>query len=285
MKTVFAPSEVAHIFANKQQDNATNSGRSLFFEKDSIYSYGRHFPIAKHVENNEGVKALLFTTRRYSNTTAKHIAVVRNATSHLNKIYCFNPDTTQVDNMQSFLNSIKNCLSSLDKAKKPAKYILEAEQIQAQVHKFAEFYGIKTKQIDTLIDSAKSGKYSELLSRERKAKERKAKAEQKQAEKTFLISLDKWRNFDTSILYGRPFGYDYLRINKDKKRIETSQGVQIPIEIAKLTFEWIKTKVKCTDDCNYKIADFEVKELNENYLVAGCHKVSMEEINTIGKQI
>lgn len=285
MKTVFAPSEVAHIFANKQQDNATNSGRTLFFEKKSIYSYGRHFAIARHVENNEGAKALLFTTRVYSNTTAKHIAVVRNATSHLNKIYCYNPNSTQVENMESYLNSVKNALSNLDKAKKPAKYILEAEQVQAQAHKFAEFYGIKTKQIDTLIDSAKSGKYSELLAKERKAKERKAKAEQKQAEKAFLISLDKWRKFETSILYGRHFGFDYLRINKDKNRIETSQGVKIPIEVAKLAFNWIKTKVKCTDDCNYKIIDFEVKELNEKYLIAGCHKVSMEEINTIGNKI
>jgi hypothetical protein len=87
MKTVFTDiSKVAHLWANQLQDNARNTG-NFFFEGKEIYSYGRHFMIAKHIENDKWERAVLFTERTYSVSTAKHIAVVRQAASHKDIIY------------------------------------------------------------------------------------------------------------------------------------------------------------------------------------------------------
>jgi len=66
-KTVFSDlSQIAHLWANQHQSEARNSSRNLFFNNDTIYSYGHHFPIGKHVKNNAGEYATLFTLRTYS---------------------------------------------------------------------------------------------------------------------------------------------------------------------------------------------------------------------------
>lgn len=63
---------VAHLWAHQAQDSARIGGRgNFYFEGDTIYSYGSHFPIARHVETKRG-RAVLFTTRDYSVTTSGH---------------------------------------------------------------------------------------------------------------------------------------------------------------------------------------------------------------------
>jgi hypothetical protein len=117
MKKVFSDiSEVAHKWANQLQEDARNSG-NFFFEGDTIYSYGRHFPIAKHIENAQGEKAILFTERTYSVTTSKHVQVVRSAVNHKNIIYCYNPHATHADNFKAWQNECESVASNLPKAK------------------------------------------------------------------------------------------------------------------------------------------------------------------------
>ena len=64
------------------QDAAHCPGNKFYFSGDTIYSYGSHFPIARHVTNKRG-SAVLLTTRGYSATTAGHKAVVARACQHL----------------------------------------------------------------------------------------------------------------------------------------------------------------------------------------------------------
>ena len=75
----YTNTDVAYLWADRAKQSASNSMHSLFFEGDTIYSYGYHFPIARHVENTQGERAVLFTTRRYSVTTEHHKSVVRAA--------------------------------------------------------------------------------------------------------------------------------------------------------------------------------------------------------------
>ena len=53
-------SEVSHYWGNKIQSRG--KACNMFFEGDIIYSYGYHFPIAKHIDNN----LILFTSKGYS---------------------------------------------------------------------------------------------------------------------------------------------------------------------------------------------------------------------------
>jgi len=65
MRTVYPADMVAHLWAHKSQDYARNPGHNFYFHGDTIYSYGSHFPVARHV-TRRGRSAVLFTTRSYS---------------------------------------------------------------------------------------------------------------------------------------------------------------------------------------------------------------------------
>lgn len=60
--------------------NRSGVGGNFWFDDGTIYSYGRHFPVARHVRAvGGGPPFVLLTTRTRSNTTAKHVRAVRNA--------------------------------------------------------------------------------------------------------------------------------------------------------------------------------------------------------------
>jgi hypothetical protein len=71
-KHVYPTNEIAHLWAHQSKPDARNPQSNFYFRGDTIYSYGSHFPIARHIEH-DGKKAVLFTSRTYSNTTAKHV--------------------------------------------------------------------------------------------------------------------------------------------------------------------------------------------------------------------
>jgi len=56
------------------------SGGNFWFDGGTIYSYGRHFPVARRVRAaGGGPPFVLLTTRTYSVTTARHVRAVRAA--------------------------------------------------------------------------------------------------------------------------------------------------------------------------------------------------------------
>ncbi len=70
-------SKVAHAWAGQQKESAR--GSNFYFDGPSIYSYGSHFEIARHVHLKDGRAIVLFTTRSYSCSTSRHKSHVRNA--------------------------------------------------------------------------------------------------------------------------------------------------------------------------------------------------------------
>lgn len=92
-KHVFPTDEIAHLWAHQTQTEARNPHGNFYFNDKTIYSYGSHFPIARHVTNDKGEAAILFTNRSYSSTTAKHIHIVRQAIPRgIPVFYVHNPE-------------------------------------------------------------------------------------------------------------------------------------------------------------------------------------------------
>lgn len=69
--------QVAHAWAH--QTGRHRKGFNMFYDGETIYSYGYHFPIAKHVTAPNGERVVLFTTDGHSISTAKHKTIVRRA--------------------------------------------------------------------------------------------------------------------------------------------------------------------------------------------------------------
>jgi hypothetical protein len=89
-KEVFPSGEIAHLWAHQIVAHARNAQRNFYFNGDTIYSYGSHFPIAVRVSKGKGDKkreCVVFTTQKHSVTTAKHLSAVRMAIPSVFDVY------------------------------------------------------------------------------------------------------------------------------------------------------------------------------------------------------
>lgn len=54
------------------QTGKVRNSSSVFYEGDTIYSYGHHFPMAIHIRSKKGRRWILYNTDSYSVTTGQH---------------------------------------------------------------------------------------------------------------------------------------------------------------------------------------------------------------------
>ena len=271
MKKVNSPQQTAHLFALQTQSESRTPNGSLYFNGNSIYSYGSHFCIAKFIDD----KTLLFTERSYSNTTGKHISVVSYATSHIEKIYCSNPNGSHDTNFDFWLRQAEQSAEKLKTARKPQIYIWELENVKSKANIYANYFCIDIPEtLRTVLKVTTKAEIlaymlnkSELIAKEKAAKE-------KLALKNHKIELKKWRNFGTTKLYTRAEGIDYIRKNTDY--FETSQGVKIPLAIGQRFYNNLAA-AKVGD----KFLDYTINEITKTYIGIGCHKITLKEINNV----
>lgn len=288
MKKVVDTDTVAHLFAHQKQEEARNANKNLYFEDNTIYSYGRHFPIAKHVKNIGGEKGLLFTTRTHSVTTSRQVNTVNSACNHLNIIYCYSPNSDHKENLSELHKLIEQKLKGFEKAKKPEKYVEAAKTIFEYIQKYCEFFSLNIPaNSKELIESLDNNEYNLYLEKEAKRIEADKKRQRNNEIKRFRTSLKKWRDNSSHRITERPFDLDYLRFNSDKNRIETSQGIQIPVKIALKAFKFIINKVSSggCENPDYEILDYGIKSITKDHLTIGCHRIDMVEIKSLARQM
>ena len=280
MKNVFSPSELCHVWANQLQQSGRNSNGSMYFNGSTIYSYGSHFPIAKHIRNEQGQTAVLFTERTYSNTTAKHINHVWMSCKNDTIINCYRPDSTHEDNFNFWAKNAEEFgASKLAKARKPEKYLQILSDVEKVATKYAEFFSLELPDYLTAVISIKDKsefiQFADKKAEYIKAEEKRKAKEQK---KDFKEQINKWLNNETNRLYTK-YKFDFLRINEN--RVETTQAVQIPIEIAKRLYLKIKTNTLAIDD---KVLDYSVNEIGKEIKI-GCHTFTRSYLLKFGSQL
>lgn len=274
MRKVHTPENVAHLFANQIQNEARTQTNNFYFHQDMIFSYGSHFCIARHLDNN----TLLFTERSYSNSTAKHIAHVRNAANHLNKVFCYDPTGTHLDNFNYWINEAEFNINKLKTARKPEIYIFELQSIKNKAERYANFFNIEIPlQLTKALEITEKAQILEYLEQKEAIIKADKLKKEKALKKEHARALEKWRKFETPYIYQRD-GFDYLRFNKEKQRFETSQRVEIPLALGLKLYDKIKNGIQFE-----KVLDYEVKEINKNFIQVGCHKITLKEINNIYK--
>lgn len=279
MKTVFNNSDLAHAYANQTQESGRNSNGSFYFSGKTIYSYGGHFPIAKIVTNDNGLECMLFTYRTYSNTTAKQIGIVRNATRQYKKIYCHTPNGNHSNNFASWLQLSEHQAAKLQKAKKPELYLSELSRLYSEVSEYAQFFNLSIPPTLLAVLSIKD-KSENLEYMSKKAiliKEAKRQVDKIQKQE-FKEAINKWFNGETQRLYKR-CNIDFLRVNEN--RVETTQAVQIPIEIAKRLHNKIKTNSLQVGE---SVLNYKVNEVG-NIIKIGCHTFTKAYLLNFGSKL
>lgn len=276
MRTVFTDvRDIAHRWAHQEQQGAKNPSRNFFFEGKTIYSYGYHFPIAKYVDQ----ETILMTYRGYSNTTSKHIGVVRSAIPYdVKVIYCYSPEFDHEANLNKYASQIEEELNGITNARKPEKYINAASRYVSYAKDYIGFFNLKTPELlQRLFDLANKDEYVKYISDKKAIIEKEEKRKRNALLRKFKDDVLKWRSFETNRLYGRYTDRDFLRVDFNKMIVETSQGIDIPIDVA-LRFN--RSIENCLNNgvCdNLKILSYDVKEVTKDYIVIGCHKINHKE--------
>jgi hypothetical protein len=279
MKNIFTNSELAHTYAQQTQREGRNSQGSFFFDGDTIYSYGRHFPIAKIITDSTQGEKILFTFRSYSNTTSKQVHIVSQATRQYEKILCYNPEGSHDENFNAWVNISEGIASCLLTARKPEKYLHELAIIQARANNYADFFKIDIpEKLKALLSIQNKSEFTEYQSKKDEYKKAETARFEKEQKKKFKEQLNKWLNGETSRVYILN-KYDFLRLKEN--RVETTQAVQIPLEIAKRLYISIKEGTIKEGD---KLLNYTIDKVGAQIKI-GCHTFQKSYLLKFGAQL
>lgn len=296
MRKVVSSSEVSHLWAHQSQSEARNANNSVYFSGDTIYSYGSHFPMAKHVKNKAGKSAVLFTTAHYSVTTCRpcrasgHCSMARSAVSHLTVFDVPNvkAETTSEHkaNLADYAKRITDALLKASRARTSKEWLhSQALELRTEAIKYAEFFKLAYSKLPSVpaLDS-------NLLEKIRHTEAKRIATERKRklAESREAIAL--WRNGEPYVRlpYGSP---DMLRVSADGESIETSRGVSFPISHAKRGLALVRMVRQSgetwqTNGHTCMLGHYRIDSiLPDGTVKAGCHTVSYSEIERIADAI
>ena len=301
-KNVYKTSEIPHLWFHKTQKSARNHG-NLFFDGDTIYSYGYHFQIARHVTNERGEAAVLFNSASDSSTTSQHKSDVRRAIPGHYAVFSYpagrRHDLTLDNCLQSMrstfdatLNNLKNAKSKPSKAKAYGQF----SQARMQLRNFAEFLGADDTFINDVTTRSEELEYLKIFNdhqgnvamarRNREAKraeEFRAWREQRDADAKLTLAerIEAWRNGKNSYLpYDTP---TMVRINGDT--VETSLGATFPLAHAVKGLPLVMAIINGNMEYQRKESDpiirlghYTIDSIGKGFLAAGCHTITYDEV-------
>jgi hypothetical protein len=291
---VFDTREIGHLWFHRTQDDARNPQDNFYFRGDTIYSYGPHFPIARHVSSRKYGDAILFTRHTYSNTTAKHVGIVRRAIPsgakqfYVNDVTADNPKE-HADNWKDYLDRIQDASASLVKRRTESTKSRDRANLLwliQNANEYAEFFGMRQR-----IRS--EGEPIELASKilaeraklDKLEHNRRAKLD-KLREKQNHERLVKWLSGESGCLPSWT-SQIYLRVSGED--IETSLGARFPTDHARRALPIIR---HCIDNQEHfqtngrtiHLGPYSIDRIEPDGTVhAGCHVVHWSEIERIAK--
>lgn len=273
MKKVFSSNdECIHTFAQREQQEGRTSSRNVFFEGDRLYSYGRHYLLAEFINDGD---AIFINDKGYSVSTSKHIGITIGATRQYKQFF-----KTQTD-IYLVRDKILELKDKLARARKPIQYVTQITELYEKYMEWRTYSNIKGlsdeyKEIRKIYKALNKPEYLDLIKAEAKKQEERKK---ELAKKKLAEVLPKFMNHEVRSF--RVGNEDYLRLSKDKTKVETSQGISVPVKDAKVLFNMIQNKV---DIVGHRIDGYTVTSLNGT-LTIGCHKINRDSVNEIGLQL
>lgn len=308
-KYVFKTQEIAHLWVHsyEQQGQARNPQNNLYFTGDTIYSYRDSYPIARDYRHKTRGRLVLIQEDRYSNTTAKHIGMVRQAVRHLASVdvpyfpnETYRPDKDAHErNCQWFDGQVEKLEAAFARARSNTDYKLRALQGQVDsANRYAVFFGLRRRWTVATDTEAIKAKLSKAAAKVRRENARKRQEEEYQAKK----SIQRFRDGVSLYGCGRVAGEvaarigvkgDLLRVvNGDSGlEVETSRGARFPVEHARRGVEFVRRVRESgqewtTNGHTFHLGVYALDKVSANGDVkAGCHNVAWEEIERLAGEL
>ena len=239
MRHVYPNHEIPHLWAHHSQDEARNSTGSFYFQGPTIYSYGAHFPIARHITNEHGERAVLFTTAHHSVTTSGHCSAVAQAippnvpvfrVPHVLSSWGDLPN--HADNVESYVRRISELLGKAKRARINRHWHQrEALGLREELQRYAAFFDLsdvavpESNELDALQSWITAHEAEERQRREGAARLAEEERRREQAEQ-----IQRFYDGDPHTSY-IPGVSPMLRVLGDE--VQTSLGARFPISHAR----------------------------------------------------
>lgn len=291
MKTVFSShNECAHIWASQSQYEGRAS--RVFFEGQVIYSYGRHFPVARFAPEFGDV--VLFTNRGYSNSTAKHKSLIRSAIPASYRIvYCDDPTR----NVEYNLGKWQKAVDYLRIEFATKKHKITRGNLAADIYRTCEDAIDYCQALNIEAPDWTDETNEELTARDyvyelAKARDAKRQAAQQERERLAAISaaerLPLWERGESVPLDGFHYHDTILRIKNEN--VETSRGARIPVSDAVAIWPILlrtKKSGKTLDAGLHaiKLGSYRFNSFDGNTLIVGCHSIAWPQLEKIATQL
>lgn len=281
MKTVFDNRQCAHIWAQQNQPNGRGSKGSIYFEGKTIYSYGRHFPMASFLNDH----VVLVNSDSYSISTSKHQNYVSYAINHKERAYAstavlkaaadwYSSDTQRKlaiaqalkrDTLETVEIHLETALTKRMKKSKAAEVSKAIGAIQRAGNVYSAIGIPMPKELQSRLDLL-TAENSDILEqfkaqkdKEAKAAERKRKAQEKKIAAAVLKAAALWQDHKP-LLEVEGSGYlftaekIYMRVNYgmgEPVEIETTKGARFPVKDAIKAFKLIKKAKDAAKDIDF----------------------------------
>ena len=267
--------DVAHAWSHntgKQQRNGTNS---LFYfpSNRTIYSYSQHAPIARFATN----KVVLVSSVDYSTTTSRHTSIVRQAIP----LDCtvFYVWEVMADNKAEHKKNYKimrgdtNTLYiKASKARSNKLYYLE--QYNAAINEandYSKLFKLGYRRIKPIPES-------ELKQAKEHISKQVAKKLKKDTEDFFSFKRD-----DIPVTK-----FTFIRYNSTQNRFESSQCVHCDTSVGLKLLALAKKARKSKQNIDRQVDNLPyvktVRALADGTIIAGCHHMRIEALETAYKQ-
>jgi len=311
MRHVHPTEQVIHLWAHQSQPDARNPSGNVFFDGPTIYSYGRHFPMARLHKNKRGVLVLL-NDGHYSKTTGKHQGWVAGAVRHLDymRVPEVNPGgkTDHDKNLAHFAGIMADSLVKAQRAmqrRTVAGYRSTASTAEDHWQQYAAFFGIRRKapkwpgeaweaaaaraaRIETPDPVRDAKRFKALQAREAATLARfEAKREAWRArEQDHARAIWRMTRAERNQWHALPC---MLRVNGDE--LETSQGARIPLDHAPRLWKLIQA-VRAAgrpyerNGHTEHAGQFAIDGIDAaGNLRAGCHKIEYPELERMARTL
>lgn len=307
-KTRFGNSgECAHAWAARVQEYGRSANTN--FSRGTFYSYGDHFPVARHVKRRGGASTfVLFTTRSYSSTTSGH---KRDAEGAIRGRTVYHVDDVTADtrgehlaNFRAMEKAANDYAAKAKRARLNGEWYTQAavEQLR-EANAYAEAVGLRERLPVPSADEVAAWVADAVKRAEERseAEKRKTAQAERRARAALASSVAEWEQRLAAWRDGAEWpGHcpdrshplaqlAFLRVRG--KRLETSLRAVVPLAAVLPLLEMVRSGRAYDDqaerdECReMKIDGFLVRLVDQaNRLVfVGCHVVTFDEIERAAK--
>jgi len=289
MKQVFNNRQLAHVWAQQKQATGRNPSSSMFFEDNTIYSYGYHYAIATmYFKGLE--KLVLVNEHGYSNTTCKQRNDVLRAIKYTNYIYVPRPTNLECEDNETHLyNQVMSNIDMLMSTRTKNTSFEWLESCIKNLNLYLSFIGKPSFKLDDVYyDTLKEINKTRIDKNFENEQKRQLKLEKenrllKEEHATYVAQWLSGEQVNKHIrwdLFKTDFkNTELIRIKPNQPDIiETNKGAEVPLSHAlRLLNLVLKNEVRQGD----RVGHFTVDKVEDKTLKIGCHVINIEQAKNV----